>query len=62
MKDDFKGLQSGSLCFIEDNEDDDEDEKKDGEVGNGVEDGDKLDEEEILNLEGLDGLGIRIEF
>jgi hypothetical protein len=35
MKDDFRGLLSGSFCFIEDaNEDEDEDEGSDGEVRN----------------------------
>jgi len=65
MKDDFRGLWSRSFCFIEDDdEEDDEDEEKHGELRNGVEGNDKLsfEGEEILNWEGLDGLGMRIEF
>ena len=62
MKDDFRDL--GSSCFIDDDEEDDEDEERNGDFKNGVEGDDKLrfDGEEILNLEGLDGLGMRIEF
>lgn len=63
MNDDFGGLWSSSFCSIEDDEDD-EDEERHGELRHGDEGDDKLnfEGEEILNLEGLDGLGMRIEF
>jgi hypothetical protein len=74
MKDDFRGLLSSSFCFVEDDEEEDEeededeesegDEEREGEFGIGVGDDDNtsFDGEESLNLEGLDDLGIRIEF
>ena len=64
MKDDFRGLWSRFFWIIEDDEEDDDDEERQGELRNGVEGNDKLsfEGEEILNWEGLDDLGMRIEF
>lgn len=66
MKDDFRSLWSSSFCFIDEDEEDDdnEDEERHSELRDGVEGDDRLsfEGEEILNLEGLDGLGMRIEF
>ena len=64
MKDDFKGLLSNSFWFTDDDEEDDEDEVRLGELKDGVEGDDKLnfEGEGILNLEDLDGFGMRIEF
>ena len=65
MKDDFRGF---SFCLFDDDDDDDDDDDEDderlGELRDGVEGDDKLnfEGEEILNLEGLGRLGMRIEF
>ena len=70
MKEDFRGLLSSSFCFVEDDEEEDEDEESDGDeeregefgIGVGDDGNTSFDGEESLKLEGLDDLGIRIEF